>query len=271
MIRCKPFNTVEQLLITAMDDQTNSKPQRSIDLDGTRNFRDLGGIPTPFGETRFGVFYRSDRLSNLSSLDCERLHQLGIETVIDLRSREERERAPNCLPQHARVKQLNRAFLPRDTLPMFNAINAGEYDADASYTAMLRQYRALALEHTEDYRRIIDDLIEPGAAPAIFHCTSGKDRTGMIAAIVLLALNAPTDAIAKDYAMTQGRIEKVDFFADTADAEAIRIVMAANPEYLLAAINAMESEFGSITIYLRDGVGITPSKQRRLQELLIGP
>ena len=114
-----------------MDKQINSRPQRSLDFDGTRNFRDLGGIPTPSGETRFGVFYRSDRLSNLSTLDCERLRELGIETVIDLRSREERERAPNRLPEGADVNQLDRAFLPRATLPMFNAINAGEYDVRA--------------------------------------------------------------------------------------------------------------------------------------------
>lgn len=251
-----------------MDDELNSRPTRTVEFDGTRNFRDLGGIPTPFGETRYGVIYRSDRLSKFSRADGERLSELGIETVIDMRSRAERERAPNRLPSESEVKQLARAFLPRDTLPMFNAINAGEYDAAASYAAMIRQYRAMALEHTSDYRRIIDDLLEPGAVPAIFHCTSGKDRTGMIAAIILLALNASTEAVTDDYAMTHGRIEKVDFFADTADPKAVEIVMAANPEYMLAAIGAMESEFGSITIYLRDGVGVTSEKQRRLQELL---
>jgi len=253
-----------------MNDPIKSTPKRIIDFDGTRNFRDLGGIPTPSGDTRRGVFYRSDRLSNLSHADGERLRELGIETIIDLRSREERERAPNRLPESSGIEQLDRAFLPRDTLPMFHAINSGEYDAEASYAAMLRQYRAMALEHTSDYRRVIDDLLEPGVSPAIFHCTSGKDRTGMIAAILLLTLNASTEAVTDDYAMTQGRIEKVDFFTDTADSKAVEVVMGANPEYMLAAISAMENEYGSITIYLRDGVGITPDKQQRLQALLVG-
>lgn len=253
-----------------MNDQMNTRPQRSIDFDGARNFRDLGGLPTQFGETRFGILYRSDRLSNLSFRDYERLRVLGIKTIIDLRSREERERAPNRLPKEMLLSQLERPFLPRETLSMFSAINTGEFDAEASYAAMIRQYQALALEHTQDYRRIIDDLLKPGATPAIFHCTSGKDRTGMIAAILLLALKAPTSAITDDYAMTQGRVGKVDFFNDTANGKAIETVMSAKPEYLLAAIDAMESAFGSITIYLRDGIGLTPSKQLQLKELLIG-
>ena len=252
-----------------MNDQKGSLNERIIDFDGTSNFRDLGGIPTPSGDTRYGVLFRSDRLSNLSAADGERLRELGIATIIDMRSPEERKRAPNRLSPESGANQLARAFLPRDTLNMFNAINAGEYDAAASYDAMIRQYHALAIEHTLDYGRIIDDLIEPAAAPAIFHCTSGKDRTGMIAAIILLALNVPTDAITDDYAMTQGRIEKVDYFADTADPDAIEIVMAANPDYIQAAFHAMETEFGSITLYLRDGVGLTSEKQQRLQDLLV--
>ncbi|MFP6681982.1 MAG: tyrosine-protein phosphatase, partial [Gammaproteobacteria bacterium] len=109
----------------------------------------------------------------------------------------------------------------------------------------------------------------PGAAPAIFHCTSGKDRTGMITAIILLALEVPIGAITADYAMTQDRVEKVDYFADTANAKAIEIVMAANPEYICAAFTAMETAFGSITLYLRNGIGVTTERQRRLRELLI--
>ncbi len=252
-----------------MSTEKETLNRRAIDFHGTRNFRDLGGIPTASGNTRYGVIYRSDRLSNLTRADGEQLRELGIATIIDMRSAEERERAPNRLPPGTQVNQLERAFLPRHTLGMFDAINSGKYDAAATYAAMIRQYEALALDHTLDYRRIIDDLIAPGAAPAIFHCTSGKDRTGMIAAIILLALNAPIDAIASDYTMTQDRIEKVDYFADTADAKAVEIVMAANPDYIRAAFKAMETNFGSITLYLRDGVGVTPEKQRRLQELLV--
>jgi protein-tyrosine phosphatase len=252
-----------------MSAQKDTLNRRTIDFVGTRNFRDLGGIPTPSGETRYGVIYRSDRLSNLTNADGEQLHELGIATIIDMRSAEERQRAPNRLAPGTKVNQLERAFLPRHTLGMFDAINSGEYDEAATYAAMIRQYRALALEHTQDYRRIIDDLIAPGAAPAIFHCTSGKDRTGMIAAIILLALETPVDAVAADYAMTQDRIEKVDYFADTANAKAIEIVMAANPDYICAAFTAMETAFGSITLYLRNGIGVTTEKQRRLQELLV--
>jgi len=252
-----------------MNDPRDTRRLRAIAFEGTRNFRDLGGIPTPAGTTRYGAVYRSDRLSNLTDADGVRLRELGIATIIDMRTSEERERAPNRLPKDFAVKQVARAFLPRHTLPMFDAINSGEYDAATTYDTMLKQYEALALEHTEDYRHIIEVLLEPGNVPAIIHCTSGKDRTGMVAAIILLALEAPQEAIVADYTLTQGRIEKVDYFADTADQDAIDIVMAAKPDYITAAFNAMESGFGSVAGYLREAVGITPEKQQLLRALLI--
>ena len=252
-----------------MNDPDRNTRLRGVAFEGTRNFRDLGGIPTPTGTTRYGVVYRSDRLSNLTDADGLRLRELGIATIIDMRTGEERERAPNRLPEDFAVKQVARAFLPRHTLPMFDAINSGEYDAATTYDTMLKQYEALALDHTEDYRRIIEDLLEPGSVPAIIHCTSGKDRTGIVAAIILLALDAPREAITADYILTQGRIEKVDYFADSAEQDAIEIVMAAKPDYIAAALEAMASNYGSVASYLHEAVGITPEKQRQLHALFI--
>jgi protein-tyrosine phosphatase len=252
-----------------MNDAANDPHTRTLDLEGSRNFRDLGGIATATGTTRCGVVYRSDRLSNLTDGDRVLLCDLGIATIIDMRTAEERHRAPNRLPRQARLKQVSRSFLPRHTLPMFDAINSGEYNADAAYAAMIEQYETLALEHADDYGRIVEDLIQPGAAPAIVHCTSGKDRTGMVTAIILLAIDTPIETIIADYTMTQGRIEKVDYFADTANPRAVEIVMAAKPDYIHAALKAITSEFGSVTSYLRKAVGIDAEKQRRLRALLI--
>lgn len=253
-----------------INEQAGDAALRDLNFEGTRNFRDLGGIPTPAGATRRGVIYRSDRLCNLTDADHARLQELHIATVIDMRAADECERAPNRLPENPGLRQVSRPFLPRQTRQMFDAINAREYDADAAYAMMLKQYKTLTLEHAADYGRIIDDLLEPQTVPAVIHCTSGKDRTGMVAAILLLAVDAPVGAITADYMMTQDRIEKVDYFADTADPRAVDVVMAARPEYLHAAMAAMESEFGSVRLYLRDGVGITPEKRRGLRALLVG-
>lgn len=252
-----------------MDQSSHPPHERELDFEGTQNFRDLGGIPTPRGKTRFGVIYRSDRLSNLTARDGARIQDLGIRTIIDMRSDDERSRAPNRLPAGDGLIELSRAFLPRHTMSMFEAINSGEIDSAGAYKLMLKQYEALALDHVGDYRRIVDDLLAPGRVPAVVHCTSGKDRTGMVAAILLLALDAPTDAISEDYAMTEGKIEKVDYFNDSADDRAIEVIMGANPAYISTALSAMTAEFGSTDAYLRDGVGIDDTKRRKLAALLL--
>lgn len=252
-----------------MNDSRRPALARTLEFEGTRNFRDFGGIQTPTGPTRYGVLYRSDRLSNLTPEDGARLIELGITTVIDMRTAEERARAPNRLPPGTAVRQVARAFLPRHTLPMFDAINTGQIDRAGAYAMMIKQYEALALEHTADYGRIIDDLLAPGSVPAIVHCTSGKDRTGMVAAIILLALNVAPDAIAADYTMTQDRIEKVDYFTDSASAAAIEVIMAAKPDYIHAAIATMASEFGSVSAYLREGVGLDAEKCQALRAMLV--
>jgi protein-tyrosine phosphatase len=192
-----------------------------------------------------------------------------VKTIIDMRSLDERERAPNRVPAHLALQQLSRPFLPRHTLGLFDGINSGKFDAPRAYDAMLMQYSALALDHTGDYRQIIDDLLEPAALPAILHCTSGKDRTGLIVAILLLAVGASTGEIIEDYVMTQDRIEKVDFFAATADPLAVEIVMAAKSDYIEAAFQAMRSEYGTIDGYISRGIGMTADKQRRLTQLLV--
>ena len=252
-----------------MQNTTNAAVNRNIAFEGTRNFRDLGGIAAGSGVTRYGVIYRSDRLSNLTAADGSALRALGITTIIDLRSRDERDRAPNRLPSDLPARQIARAFLPRHTHGMIEAINSGQCDPAQAHAMMLRQYEALALDHTADYRQILDDLLAPDAVPAIFHCTSGKDRTGMIAAIILLALGASVESVIDDYTQTQDRIDKVDFFNDTADPATIDVVMAAKPDYLEAAVAAMHEHYGSTERYLTEGIGLTTQRRRRLTEMLL--
>ncbi len=244
-------------------------PPRDVPLQGTRNFRDLGGIPTRDGTTRYGVVFRSDRLTNLTPADATVLGALNVATIVDLRSNDERERAPNRLPPDFPARQVARAFNPRYTQTLFEGINSGRFDAAGVYDMMLRQYDALAVDHIADYRRFIDDLLYPGALPLVFHCTSGKDRTGMMAAILLLAVGADPDAVVADYVMTQGRIERVDIFAHDIDDRVVDIVMAANHAYIGAAFSAMSREFGSIESYLTRGIGISPTERARLVEILI--
>ncbi|MFT4561436.1 MAG: protein-tyrosine phosphatase [Gammaproteobacteria bacterium] len=246
-----------------------STATRYVEFEGSRNFRDMGGIATATGITRRGVLYRSDRLSNLTVQDHRSLSDLGITTVFDMRVDEERAKAPNCLPSDPQLAQITHAFLPRHTHLMFERIRAGSLDPNAAFDAMLEQYRALATDHTVDYLAIINDILAHSDSPSVFHCTSGKDRTGMIAAILLLAIDASTADIVQDYVMTEGRIEKVDLFTDGTDPQIIDVLMAANPRYIQTAIAEMVAAYGSTQSYLEEGIGITAEMRQSLRSLLV--
>ena len=125
---------------------------RFVELEGAFNFRDLGGLPTgDGGTTRFGVMFRSDALHHLQPTDVERLMELGMRTVIDLRS-------------------------------------------------------SVELERTETLTAIITQLAGVGNLPAVFHCTAGKDRTGMVAALVLSLVGVDDEVIVEDYTLTDERM-----------------------------------------------------------------
>ncbi len=245
-----------------------TEQSRHIDFEGVHNFRDLGGIATAHAVTQFGVLYRSDRLSGFTKNDHRAFCELGIATVIDMRVADERNKAPNCLPQDPLVKQITREFWPQHTVRMISDINAGKLDQTGARAAMLKQYGALATDHLPDYRAVIDDLLSHSCTPSVFHCTSGKDRTGMVAAIILLAIGVPQDAVIADYVLTDGRVAKVDIFGRHVNPNVIEVVMAATPDYIQAAIDAMVSSYGSIEAYLTNGIRLNRQKREDLRALL---
>lgn len=242
---------------------------RHVRLEGALNVRDLGGLPTQDGKrTRHGVLFRSDTLAHLTPADQVRLADLGLATVIDLRTEEERTRAPDRLPEGPAPAVRALGFLPRGNIEMFSAINSGQLDAAAAVEAMVSQYRNLTLDHHDRYRAFVETLLGPGSHPLLFHCASGKDRTGIAAAIVLLAVDVPREAVVEDYAISNFQRRPVDLFTAGATAPAVEQVMAAHPRYLEAAFAAMEEASGSIPAYLAE-LGLDAEARRALRALLV--
>jgi protein-tyrosine phosphatase len=255
----------QQGLLTVIE----TRRSRHVDFEGVHNCRDLGGVETTNGMTRFGVLYRSDRLAGLTQNDHQAFRDLGIETVIDMRVADERHKAPNGFPKNTEVNEITYEFWHQHTVKMIADINEGKLNHASTYAAMVNQYTALATDHRSDYREIIDSLLAFSGAPLLFHCTSGKDRTGMVAAIVLLAVGVPREAVVEDYILTNGRVAKVDIFNQHVDPGVIDIVMSAKPDYIHAAIDGMTDSYGSISNYLTDGLGLDAAKRDRLNAMLI--
>jgi len=248
---------------------TDLHAHRHVPLEGSLNMRDLGGLPTLDGRrTRSGVVFRADTLAFLTEADLAKLAAMRLNAVVDLRMPEECARAPDRLP-HTPLIVLNAGFWPRGNLELFASINAGRLDADGAQREMKQQYRQLMLQHLDDYRVIVSALLNPAHTPLIFHCASGKDRTGVAAAILLSALDVPRAMIVQDYVLSDSRRRPVDLFGEQADGGAVEQVMSANAAYIETALDAMLETFGSIDALLTRGMGLSAATRDMLKAQLV--
>ena len=242
-----------------------------IAFEGAINFRDFGGVPTrDGGRVARGRLYRSDALWQFTDADLERFAALGIRTVCDFRAEHERERWPNRLPAVSPPRSLGLGFTPQGTQDAWAAVNRGELLAEGVRAYMREHYRAIATVHADFYARMFQAMLEPDALPFLVHCASGKDRTGFAAAIILLSLGVPREAVIADYVISdRNRRELWHLFHREVDPGAYDAVGAASPEYLGGALDAIDSGWGGEDRYLREALGLSDADRRRLAELLL--
>ena len=242
---------------------------RMIKMEGAMNFRDLGGIQLKGNSlTRNGVLFRSDGLSRLTVRDLKKFESLKINSVLDLRHSEEIAKAPDKLPRDMTVQSINCGFYAKGTMKLFQAVNSGKADVRESKSLMRQVYAKMPIEHIEEIQKIIRYVLQSEKTPCLIHCMSGKDRTGLIIAIILKAIGAPMPAIIRDYEMSNGEYQTVDVFDEGAQQESITAVMAADPSYLLASFAAIEKVYGSFDNYITKALMLTDSELNQLSHVL---
>jgi protein-tyrosine phosphatase len=216
---------------------------RRIPLPGTVNMRDVGGYPTSDGRTvRWRTLLRSDALSRLDDTGRAALAGLGLRTVLDLRTSEEAENAPSAL-DGASVRSCH--------VPLLRA-----EDFDGLPPELAEVYRRMVDNRGAALARAIGMLAKADALPGLVHCSAGKDRTGLVVALVLDLLGVPDEIIAADYATS----------AENLDTEAGRVVsqiqaitggyrvdlglLGSPPELILEALARVRGHAGSVAGYL---------------------
>ncbi|MEU6674337.1 tyrosine-protein phosphatase [Streptomyces sp. NPDC046925] len=170
--------------------------RRHIDFERLHNFRDLGGYRTADGRTvRWGRLYRSDSLAKLQGADWDRFLSLGVRTVIDLRYPWEIE-SKGRVPEAEGLAYINLSVehRPYDQAEIDPGTDPWRHLAD--------RYAEVAVDGTKELHQALE-TIASGSAPQVFHCASGKDRTGLLAALVLSLLGVDEDDIAADFALTE--------------------------------------------------------------------
>jgi protein-tyrosine phosphatase len=249
-------------------DGADTSPTRKLDLRGCVNFRDLGGYPAADGtRLRWRRLFRADGLSRLDEDDCALLAELGLATVIDLRTIGELEERGRFPEHHFSVEYHH---LPlTDVLPPQDELE--RYDEPSFVTS---RYRELFTRGSASLARAVEVLSEPDALPAVFHCSAGKDRTGILAALVLGFLGVPREVIVEDYALSaEGMVALLERikqeYADAVD-EVERYapaVISVPPQSMAAFLDALEDEHGTFDQLAR-ALGVTGAVERLRGALL---
>jgi protein-tyrosine phosphatase len=262
-----------------------SVANRCLPLDGQKNFRDLGGYGSIDGRTvKYGQLYRSGDLSKLSPADLVTLKRLGIQLIIDLREGYEVEQSPDRLPQGARPIWLpiNGGDLPMEQI--YLAASGGDMSAiDTSY--LVRSNRLFVQKFTPQYAQMLRHVSAVASRPAVVHCSAGKDRAGLGAAILLWTLGVPTETVFADYLVTnvcraadnesildmvRQMIAATNGAApESVDVSPIAALLEARRAYLQAALETILDLYGSIEGYIRDGLGMTAVAQAQFQDALL--
>ena len=239
--------------------------RRAVSLEGSSNFRDLGGYPAAGGKTvKWGHIYRSADISKLTDADLKTLTDHHIAIDCDLRGPDEVSKSPDRLPTG--VTYVN---LPAGSENVRLGANYAAMNRDSLMNATYNRTDHLKAK----YKPLFDQLLELTDDQALlFHCTAGKDRTGIGAALVLSALGVDRATILKDYAATdvywqQGREQVARMMAQGGtDAAQMAKMLAANPAYLENTFQAINTKYGSMADFLKTEMELTPEKLSALRD-----
>jgi len=223
-----------------------AQPPRHVEFETCCNFRDLGGYPAADGRrTRWRRLFRADGLTRLSEADRAVLRSLGVRNVIDLRTELEVE-SRGRFPED--VEGVAYHHLPlTDTLP--GAEDVPDW-GQPSFVA--RRYASYLDGGAPSLQAALELLGDPGNLPAVFHCSVGKDRTGVLAAVVLGLLGVPDEVIVEDYALSSlamsrilERLQEEYREAEETVARFAPVILSVEPASMEGFLEAVHGRFGS--------------------------
>lgn len=247
---------------------------RNINIPGVQNFRDLGGYPSFETDkaVRWGMIYRSAQIEDITPYAIQELKNMGIRTVIDLRSDEERPATTSLQKEGFNMVHIP---LPTGNIDyLLQGVREGKIEADTIYRSIEQINRGLVTNYRKEFRRLFTILLDRNSYPAVVHCTSGKGRTGVFSALLLASLGVDDDIIMKDYRLSNDffnipNVSKYAYQLPTHSQEAITTIYSAKEDFLNAAKEQIESEYGNVRNYLEKGIGLSKEEIKRLRSILL--
>ena len=250
--------------------------ERKLPLEGPRNFRDLGGYPAQDGRrVRWGQVFRADSLAELTDADIGYLARIGLARVIDLRGDDEVSENPNRLAGRAGFAYSRHPIGESGLAPAewWRRFEAGEFgEIDASW--LVRGYQRTLDERAQRVGGVLSALAA-APSPAVFHCTAGKDRTGVISALLLLVLGVPREIVIGDYSLTAlytgNRIPAADrWFAERGmDPERAAHVLSSRREAMEQTLAHLDAVHGGPLKFVRENAELSERDILSLREWLL--
>ncbi|WP_326983531.1 tyrosine-protein phosphatase [Chryseobacterium sp. MYb264] len=245
--------------------QIKDSIRRVVKMEGAYNFRDTGGYKTADGkEVMLGKVFRSDAIDKLSDKDLKTFQDKKITTVVDFRGIEEAKKAPDRLPQNT-----NYLLCPAGSNNLPNAQDMVKFLKDKNF--LFDMYGEGGLPYFgERYRPLFVKLLtmQPNEA-LLYHCTGGRDRTGMASALFLKILGVPQDVIENDYVASNYYLAKnptmknmysgLSKMAGMSEAE-IKQQMELRPELIRNFFAAINKKYGSVENFFQVEIGMGPNE-----------
>jgi protein-tyrosine phosphatase len=278
-----PIN--KRLLFTITDESQHTlhTATRLVKGTGIPNLRDLGGYTAADGRrVRWGILYRGPGLFDLNKAEKQYMQTLGLRTVFDLRSRIEVGDVSDWVPEKA--EYFNFSGIPTmdeeehgENLDMKSLVLQSM--KDPNMLAYLRDYlpnayRTMA-QRTTAFSELFSILLQKPGQPILFHCSAGKDRTGVSAALILRALGVSQDVIMQDYLLSntyRASVNRPLLFKLRLAArnkqvyEALKEGLLVSPELLQATFDTINESYGSFDAFLGKSLGLTSADVKALQD-----
>ena len=268
-------------IATQANDISTTEHERLIPFQGTMNFRDLGGYQSENGQSvKWGKIFRSDALVHMTASDLESFEKLGVASVCDFRSADElaREPDPESITSSESVH-----YLTLDIMGMV-AEKTGDHSnwveqfksANVNPDEMMNKgYIANAFLASAGYKKMFEQLLANENGATLYHCTAGKDRTGVASALVLMALGVPKKTIVEDYMLSLQYYKMPDEMIEGASkmygipAELMREFSKVKPEWIEAVLTEIETKTGGFENYFTKVLGLSDADLAKLKEMYL--
>lgn len=245
---------------------------RIYELDGVQNFRDMGGYETEDGKTvKWGKLFRSGEFTEINENTEKKLDALGIKTTIDLRPSLTQQKRKDVIHTPNRyeiyISGTSNDSITRQVLE--NRFLRGD-----ATLYMQDMYQEMLINQSDKYAQFFDYLLDESNYPIVFHCSLGKDQSGIAAYFLLRALGVSSDIVEDDYMLSNYGVDKSKIIKNASDMtesqqEAFTMLTRTDASYLRFGLACAKKQEGSIDEFMEKRLKLTKEKKQKLRKILL--